>query len=974
MEAAPYYLRYNTGAKPREDHTDFPPLAHGADPVPNLPVRDLLQCNHCSFLTPSTKWLQQHHRSHYASDVPRPLALTPVQGQTWFDHARFCRYWVTAAAPRPTSPRPLLSLPTLDGITISTSPGSGRLSSDGPLLPTPPLSSPTPTSNDTDSASTGRSPETLPFVLLSRPALESREIQRPGMCPLSGHYTAILRIIGASFDRVMARALDTLDITHEPIRQIFHSTIAGTPYKRADTSCTGRFGPPPSPRSGGSQILGSRWIDAKRSSSSASRRRWTDFSASRTRWISRNKPHCQPRKRSLSVSSNLDNPGERPAAKRRTTRYQIAIAVCIPSRPRTPGRSRPIVAGRTVEPSPEPYAPPSTPTLARSPSAIDPRSPPHGPSARRFPRQSHFKANHRSAATPYQGDSEGDSKEDFLGSSSGETSSQSSDNEEDEAEEDLPPPIIELTLGTEIARRDPVRLLLAFTAVLGIQASTLTLKEPYSYSTSLSALIWSPDYQTLFYRGSPQGIHLDDLRRWIQALLQSVTRTLEHDLLLGILPSIDLTTLVDDLGERRAGFCFLDLPANLLQPTYAPLLAAQASPLPGIVPLRRRDRWDRRAVMAYRACAQRFLDRLALLIQLTWGQPSREPELLPLRWRNTAAAPRNLYLRESTYVARFLPPAVSRLVVLYLLRVRPFLELLHQQLRPDGQPRLSPSRVPPGPRDDELFALPGAKSRRARAGTITALMRQTAQPFLQGQDIPTHHYRHIAIAVAKKHLASQATPADWGTAAAAMGNILAAQAGHHSRINEQVYAVEAGQPFGLLPGRIEQFACQTALYHTQVRRYVEDHSRNPSLSDPERQTLQSLKIQSLPNIWHRLRAQAPPIPPFPSLPQWEAVTCQWPSCSALCISRKSMQTHIRSQHALPDPGTVRSLIGGPVPAQSLTRARGFIFRVQRAVDAEEPGYGGSRPRGDEGLAHPDSREVRAYALRYPGCGVFVARP
>ncbi|GES66024.1 hypothetical protein ATETN484_0013042700 [Aspergillus terreus] len=279
-----------------------------------------------------------------------------------------------------------------------------------------------------------------------------------------------------------------------------------------------------------------------------------------------------------------------------------------------------------------------------------------------------------------------------------------------------------------------------------------------------------------------------------------------------------------------------------------------------------------------------------------------------------------------------------------------------------------------------------------------------------------------------------------------MGNILAAQAGHYGRINEQVYAVEAGQPFGLLPGRIEQFAvasrlwhslllrptlpegrsgcesesllpdlsrssqptqkprirsdprphavrslpwpflyldpewqllvciqCQTALYYTQVRRHVEDHSRNPSLSDPERQTLQSLKIQSLPNIWHRLRAQAPPIPPFPSLPQWEAVTCQWPGCSALCISRKSMQTHIRSQHAPPDPGTVRSLIGGPVSAQSLTRARGFIFRVQRAVDAEEPGHGGSRPRGDEGLAHPDSREVRAHALRYPGCGVFVAR-
>ncbi|GES66025.1 DEAD/DEAH box helicase-domain-containing protein [Aspergillus terreus] len=661
--------------------------------------------------------------------------------------------------------------------------------------------------------------------------------------------------------------------------------------------------------------------------------------------VTANSPPTRPRKRSLSVSSDLDNPGERPAAKRRTTRYQIAIAVCIPSRPRTPGRSRPIVAGRTVEPSLEPYAPPSTPTLARSLSAIDLRSPPYGPSARRFPRQSHFKANH-------------------------------SDNEEDEAEKDLPPPIIESTpyAPSTDGRRQPVLpslpsagqrwldeilfgfcVSLAFTAVLGIQASTLTLKEPYSYSTLLSALIWvsrvllleyalplrryrylpdvrprhevrnhlyplhavlellgraqwhirhtarpgntlwSPDYQTLFYRGSPQGIHLDDLRRWIQALLQSVTQTLEHDFLLGILPSIDLTTLVDDLSERRAGFYFLDLPANLLQPTYAPLLAAQASPLPGIVPLRRRDRWDRRTVIAYRAYAQRFLDRLALLIQLTWGQPSREPELLPLRWRNTAAAPRNLYLRESTvlfiteyrksqartqttqHVARFLPPAVSRLIVLYLLRVRPFLELLHQQLRPDGQPRLSPSRVPPSPRDDELFALPGAKSRRARAGTITALMRQTAQPFLQGQDIPTYHYRHIAIAVAKKHLASQATPADWGTAAAAMGNILAAQAGHHGRINKQVYAVEAGQPFGLLPGRIEQFAVASQLWHSLLLRPTLPEGRSGCESES---LLLDLSRSSQPTQKPRIRSDPRPHAvrslPWPFLyldPEWQLLVC-----------------------------------------------------------------------------------------------------
>lgn len=91
----------------------------------------------------------------------------------------------------------------------------------------------------------------------------------------------------------MARALDTLDITHEPIRQIFYSMIPGTPYKRPLDRLQ--------PRTETKYIQIWRhflywtfraapfWADTKRSSSTASRGRWNDFSASRTRSISRRK-------------------------------------------------------------------------------------------------------------------------------------------------------------------------------------------------------------------------------------------------------------------------------------------------------------------------------------------------------------------------------------------------------------------------------------------------------------------------------------------------------------------------------------------------------------------------------------------------------------------------------------------------------------------------------------------------------------
>ncbi|KAI9035721.1 DEAD/DEAH box helicase-domain-containing protein [Aspergillus affinis] len=1218
-------------ARPREDHTDFPPLADGTDAIPGLPIYDLLQCDYCGFLTASKKWLQRHHRIEHTVGSPRPLAWTPVQGQSWFTHARYCRYWVTAPTrpQRPMSPQSSVAPPNPDGKPTPPSPASVQSSPNGLCLPTLPPSSPTPAENDADVSSC--QPKTPPPIrpIKSGPG----EIPRTGMIPprkeaitpwlaqtgwlrylegrplqtlveLRGHpntlqqdptiasvwqtekssyYTTVLHMIGASFDRIMARALDTLDITHEPIRQIFHSTIAGKPYKRAldrlQPATEKRyikiwkhflywsFRAAPFPGNRQLQDLG---IPLDLCQKEHLHRIWTTLerflcqpdaveftqaapppvitTASSEPPVTSYSPPARLRKRSLSVSScDPVDAEERPVMKRQVTRYQTMIAVCIPV------YRRPSVADHLVELSPDSHILPSSPQNQGAPQG----------------RQQHrVEINDQFPATDHKESPE----EAFLRCSASEVSSVSSDNkqdmeqDEDEEEEYLLPPTVEsaqcFSHTDDTGRLAPPALppagqrwldeslfsfclscltttsiqhtgdkfaanLMAFTAVLSIQASTLTLQEPYSYSSSLSALIWvsrvllleyalplrryhylqdirprhevrnqyqraqaiqaryavrgslyplhailellgrarwhirhtarpgnilwSPDYQTLFYRGSPRGIHLDDIRGWIEALLQSVTQTLEHGLLLGVYPSIDLTTLVDDLGEHRAGFCFLDIPANQLQPTYAPLLAVQTTLPAGMAPLRQDNRWDPRAVMAYRTQAQWFLDHLALLIQLTWGQPSREPELLQLKWRNTSTTPRNLYLHQGNvlfiteyhksqvriqttqHVARFLCPSVSRLVVLYLLRVRPFLVLLHQQLRKNGQPRLHYRQVQPSAMDDYLFALPGATPPRSQAGRITALMRETAQPFLHGQDITTCSYRHIAIAIAKKHLASQATPADWRIATAALSNILAAQAGHYSHINEQVYAVDVSQPFGLTPGRIEQFAvasrlwhtlvlrsvplrglsdceshtppeisppyqpiqkprvlsgrsthavqslpwaflqlypewqllvcitCQTAIYPPQVRQHIEHHTSHALLSAADRQTIQSLAVQSPLDVWHRLLAQEPPIAPFPRLPQWEALPCQWPGCPALRLSRRALQTHIRAKHPSTDPSEFPSLIGTAVPAQSLTRAGGYIFRVQRAA-GEVSADQGPPQQAD----HPGTR--------YPGCGVFVARP
>ncbi|KAI9041145.1 DEAD/DEAH box helicase-domain-containing protein [Aspergillus affinis] len=1078
------------------------------------------------------------------------------------------------------SPQSSVAPPDPDGKPIHPSPASVQSSPNGLCLPIPPPLSPTPAENDADISSC--QPETPPPIrpIKSGPG----EIPRTGMIPprkeaitpwlaqtgwlrylegrllqtlvkLRGHpntlqqdptiasvwqaekssyYTTILHMIGASFDRIMARALDTLDITHESIRQIFHSTIAGKPYKRA----LDRLQPATEKRYikiwkhflywsfraapfSGNRQLQDLGIPLDLCQKEYFHRIWTTLerflcqpdavkftqavpppvitTASPEPPVTSYSLPARQRKRSLSVSScDPVDAEERPVIKRQVTRYQTMIAVCIPV------YRRPSVADHLVELSPDSYIPPSFPQNQGAPQG----------------RQQHrVKINDQFPAT----DHEESPEEAFLRYSASEVSSVSSDNKQDieqdkdEEEEYLLPPTVEsaqcFSHTDNTGRLAPPALppagqrwldeslfsfclscltttsiqhtgdkfaanLMAFTAVLSIQASTLTFQEPYSYSSSLSALIWvsrvllleyalplrryhylqdirprhevrnqyqraqaiqaryavrgslyplhailelldRAHYQTLFYRGSPRGIHLDDIRGWIETLLQSVTQTLEHGLFLGVYPSIDLTTLVDNLGEHRAGFCFLDIPANQLQLTHAPLLAVQTTLPAGMAPLRQGNR--------------------------------REPELLQLKWRNTSITPRNLYLHQGNvlfiteyhksqvriqttqHVARFLCPSVSRLVVLYLLRVRPFLVLFYQQLRKNGQPRLHYRQVQPSAIDDYLFALPGATPPRSQAGRITALMRETAQPFLYGQDITTCSYRHIAIAIAKKYLASQATPADWRIATAALSNILAAQAGHYSHINEQVYAVDVSQPFGLTPGRIEQFAvasrlwhtlvlrsvpfrglsdceshtppeislpyqpiqkprvlsgrlthavqslpwaflqlypewqllvcitCQTAIYPSQVRQHIEHHTSHALLSAADRQTIQSLAVQSPLDVWHHLLAQEPPVAPFPRLPQWEALPCQWPGCPALRLSRRALQTHIRAKHPSTDPSEFPSLIGTAVPAQSLTRAGEYIFRVQRAA-GEVSADQGSPQQAD----HPGTR--------YPGCGIFVARP
>jgi hypothetical protein len=178
--------------------------------------------------------------------------------------------------------------------------------------------------------------------------------------------------------------------------------------------------------------------------------------------------------------------------------------------------------------------------------------------------------------------------------------------------------------------------------------------------------------------------------------------------------------------------------------------------------------WRQKAVKDYKKQLDAFLERLLLLVHLTSGQPARGTELLSLRYINTVnGSHRNLFIDNgmvstvTTYhkgysttgstkiIHRYLPKEVGELLVYYLWLVRPFyrkLELL--SLRKTDRP--SPF----------LWAKEESIEPWGSSKLSAVLQRETMLAFGVAFNIPV--YRHLAIAISRKHLAGSGFKRDYG--------------------------------------------------------------------------------------------------------------------------------------------------------------------------------------------------------------------
>lgn len=420
---------------------------------------------------------------------------------------------------------------------------------------------------------------------------------------------------------------------------------------------------------------------------------------------------------------------------------------------------------------------------------------------------------------------------------------------------------------------------------------------------------WSDDGQVIHHEDEAKGIPMDSMRAWVQGMISRLASFLDEVLLWGYKSPVVLADLQDRLRENTAGFSFLDL-LSLRQRSCEALLQLCETPPDGIQPLRQKDTWNFTGVGKYLSKVKQFLQELAVLINVTWGQPSRGTELWNIKWQNTSTSRRNIFIHDGSVLVimdynksrnrtesydptpRFLPPQVGRLVVLYLIHVRSLILALNREKRQwqkKGSTPAPPTHPPkPQPTDDHyLFTVPGARH-TAERGQVSRMMFELSEGAFEGARLTTRKYRHIAIGITKKHLPSQASEQDLAQAAALLQNVFAAQAGHHPSINRHIYARERAIPLADFGDKLDIFQRASHLWHDFILQPVSQGSQ------PRVTSSQPTPQFSLPPGTISQPYEDTPWPFLKYFTEWKLLIC---TDHGTAIPYTSRATHLQQHYA-----------------------------------------------------------------------------
>lgn len=325
---------------------------------------------------------------------------------------------------------------------------------------------------------------------------------------------------------------------------------------------------------------------------------------------------------------------------------------------------------------------------------------------------------------------------------------------------------------------------------------------------------WSQDKQELTLDQS--SITMAQFRYVVHNVIMQAQQCLD-DLLLDWWPTLRIQDVRDDMPNRRPGYSFLSDPANQLQCSFR-ILSRRAFSAEGKFALTGRGRY--RAI-EYLKVRDRLMRVLFSAVHLTSGMPARGEELRLIRWANTSAVPRNIFIHDgkvllifrynkactnhnnSFYVVRRPCPAIERILFVYLTYVRPFCDLLHRELLGTSGGAINRHLFNRHDWETACFS-PAMCLKSLQIATRASPVKLTIR-----------NYRQIAVAISKQHLPSLLRPFDAHAPNDYDGflRLLSFQTGHKPSTHSGAYALEHAFPSKLQPDLIHRYLENSRVWH-----------------------------------------------------------------------------------------------------------------------------------------------------------------
>ncbi|KAH7471991.1 hypothetical protein FOMA001_g13814 [Fusarium oxysporum f. sp. matthiolae] len=308
-----------------------------------------------------------------------------------------------------------------------------------------------------------------------------------------------------------------------------------------------------------------------------------------------------------------------------------------------------------------------------------------------------------------------------------------------------------LVLGSQSPFEELFSLLAFGRAIAGSETPAFLLK-------------WSDDGQVVSYRDDI-AVHMEQFRRLPKVLLARVEALCEL-LMYGWKPPCDLASVKDDMANTTHEFSFVSHPKNGLAEAYLELtLKACTSQADS---LSRKGRWNQKAIFDYLKKEEALRENLAGLMLMTCGGQPRSPDLLSVRVRNHRTSERGLYIyngymiyvtrshkaKRSTnrefVVARFFPSQVGRLMYIYLVYIRPFVDMLAREQLPniDG---CSPFFFRSRPESDSPHWSTERLTKIICIGIADKHVREVSRPFNRFDDRTDNTDRGVVFAWSSGH-------------------------------------------------------------------------------------------------------------------------------------------------------------------------------------------------------------------------------